>query len=212
MEKQIRISESASLKVMPDTTNLRITVSAKDETTVLAVEQAEAFLSELFDTLVDVGVLRDDIKSEGINVYPEYGKGRNEKGGFLKELTGYVCATSLSMEFGCDCEFLTNIITALSYLESMPEISVTYKLNNTSEAEEQLISMVTDKAVLKAKAFCRSLGKSLGDLVSVEYSSNGGGEAVCFELSGREEAVGLGDVTPKEITLFESATYVWELS
>jgi len=217
MEKQIKICESASIKVMPDTTNLKITVSAKDESTALAVEQAEAFLSELFDTLVDVGVLRDDIKTEGVNIYPEYSHVREDGKEYTRVLTGYVCTSSLSMEFGCDSEFLTNIITALSCLESMPEISVTYKLNNTTEAEEQLISLVTDKAVFKAKAFCKSLGKRLGELVSVDYISNGDtavsfcNNDVRFASSGREENMGIGDTTPKEITLSEGATYVWEI-
>ncbi len=214
MGRQIKICETATLKVMPDTTSLRVTVTVKDESTALAVEQAEAHLAELFDTLVDVGVLRDDIKTEGFNIYPEYKHIRDNNENYVNVIVAYVCTNSLILEFGLDSEFLTNIITALSCLESMPEIAVTFKLNNTADTEEQLVELVTEKALFKAKAFCKSLGMKLGELASVDYCSEEGrrrSDVVCFARSEGGAAVGIGDTTPKEIELTERASFVWEI-
>ena len=215
MEKQIIINESTTLKFVPDTTVLSLTVDAEDEKYNVAVELANDYLSEISDTLAEVGVLRDDIKTEGFNVRPKYERVEHGRNGFKNVLVGYSCTQTLVMEFGCDAEFLSNVISALSTLDCVPDISLSFKLNNTKDAEAELIQKLSEQASFKAHAFCDSLGVRLGELLSVDYRSGsreymhgiGSIDALCCSA----DSVGsfTADIVPKEITLNENAKFVW---
>jgi len=215
MENIVTINETATLNFMPDTAVITINIKGRDKDYNHAVELAAMYLAEVTDCLVETGVQRDSVKTGSLNVVPVYDYNKNKA-----TLSAYECSYMLSLELEYNSKHLAKIVSVISTLDAQPNLHVDFKLADQREAEDKLIDALADKAKRKANSLCKAAGVCLGKLIKIEYNGNDGG-GVCFTSYTRGvnrasdtdaiDAIAV-NVTPKDITLRETATFYWEIN
>ena len=198
MERTIRVTGKASLKVKPDWTEILLTLTGTNadygKVLALSAEKTEA-LRGCFEAQ---GFDGKDLKTTDFSVNTKY-ENYNENGSYRQRFVGYEFRHALKIGFAAGSENLGRALSALSSCAAEPEFEIVYTVKDG------------EKAIVLARA----AGVGLGDIVNIDYYwEKMPMEARPFGKMLRANApMAAMDlfVEPEDIELSDSVTVVWEI-
>ncbi|VVB73708.1 Uncharacterised protein [uncultured archaeon] len=166
-EKTISVTGTAQISVPPDKVVIYVQVQTRSNTSANEAKDLNANISDaVLASLLKAGVDKSGIETGGFSVNPEY-DWTQDKGQVLK---GYVATNSMTITLS-DFDNAGKVVDAavnsgglISYINY--DLSVS-KLN---EYKATVLVDASKDAKTKAESIASGLGKSLGDIVSVDSS------------------------------------------
>ncbi|MDD6467637.1 MAG: SIMPL domain-containing protein [Erysipelotrichaceae bacterium] len=213
MTRTISIHASAQVSAKPDYITLSFNLKNHD----LVYEQAMLISNQQLDALskaiTDAGFASDRLKTVQFQVHTEYAQERTPEGNYQKIFQGFTCEHELKLSFSFDLERLSKAISAITHCLANPDLSVTFSLKHTSKLKEDLLHKLSEKALHQATILCESSNVTLGDLIAIDYHTLNANIPSATTYSLRQVQANSFDtaMTPEEIIIQDSATFVWEI-
>ena len=210
---RVSVQGNAVIKATPDLISVYFNIETKGATSAEASSANSEILSKLTNALIQEGFVKEDLKTESFNVYPntywENGKQKED---------GFKATHSLRLELSAEkFDKVSEVIDAgvnsgagISYIN----FELTQAAQNDYKA--QALKLAASDAKVKAEAVASGFGKHIGSLVSVSvndfgyypwnvYSTASGSYAE--DVAAVKEVARNIQPTDKEISATISATY-----
>lgn len=165
----IRVNVQEKMKVAPDKVQFDIVLTGKGEDYASAVKAAGDKQTFLTVDLAKVGISGEEIKTEDFEVR-ERCEERTIYGTSRRVACGYECVVSLSVRVANEEKRVNNLLNALLSSRAEAKFDVRYVLDNSQPYTDKLLTTAMARAKHKAGIIASAAGKSLGDVVSVEYN------------------------------------------
>lgn len=213
--KTITVKGIGKVSSRPDYTVVTMSLTAKDAEYENTMQNASEQLDALRESVKAVDFKKDDLKTTGFNVEPEFSNEKDRNGNYNRRFIGYQCSHSLKLEFDFDMDRLARVLGAISKCLAEPEFSVRFTMKDKDAVSKALLQNAAENARSKAEILCAAAGVVLGDLQSINYSW---GEIDIYSpteygMSDRclaTEAPCSIDIEPDDINVSDTATFVWE--
>ncbi len=209
MSGTIKVKGVGTAKTKPDYVEVMLNLSGKNADYAAAVNQANEKIEKLKDAISKVGYDKDDLKtlnfSANTNYEYEHGK---------QQLKGYICKYRLKLGFDFTAEALAKTLTAIANSGADAEFSVGFSVKEPEKVAEELLISAAENARQKADILCKASGKTLGELVSVDYDW---GEIKMYSesnyaLAAAPRAMDMApEFTPDDINSSDTVTFVWTI-
>ncbi len=163
-ENTVTGNGQATIKVTPDLVKVYFGVETTAKTSQEAKDQNAEIVDNVITALLKEGFERNEIQTQGFNIYPDYSWENNKQ-----ELKGYKATHTLIVEIpteqsnkigdaidaGVDAGALINYIN--------------FELSQAKQNEykAQVLKLAAEDAKIKAESIAQGVGKEVGDLVSV---------------------------------------------
>lgn len=168
---QISVEGVGIAEASPDSFRLSVSISELAKSTVLAQSAVNEKIAAVIEAAVDNGVLKQDIHTESISMYPEY-QYREDR----RELVGQRVRQNLSLSLKGideDEQKIGRLLDALGLIDSIEISSVQFTVEDTEALYEQAREAAYRKAEAKALQFAEYGKVSLGKPISIsEYSQD----------------------------------------
>lgn len=165
----IRVNVQEKLKVAPDKVEFDICLTGRSADYAGAVKEVSSKLDILTADLAGVGVAAEEIKTEDLEVGERY-EDRAENGTHTREVCGYECVDSLSLRVENEPAIVDKVLNVLLGSKAEVKLEVRYVLDNAQPYTDQLLTTAMAHAKHKAEIIAMATGKSLGEVVDVEYN------------------------------------------
>lgn len=215
MAKTITVKGVGSVKTKPDYVVISLSLKGEDMDYVTAVNKANEKIELLKRALTSVGFDSDDLKTLNFSartVYKNVRKG-NE---YTSVFAGYVVDYQLKLAFDFTPQRLSEALTAIANSGADAEFSISFTVKEPEKVAGELLISATENARQKAEVLVRASGKSLGELISIDYNwaeidviSRSSYAVAAAPNMLREAAV--PEFTPDDIESRDSVTFIWEI-
>lgn len=214
---KITVKGVGTVKTKPDFVYISLELNSLDSEYTAAVNKANERIEKLQNALSAVGYAKDDLKTLNFNVSTEYDyvqkNGRNER-----IFRGYNCSYSLKLGFDFTAKALANTLAAIANSGADAEFSISFTVKEPEKVSEALLASATENARKKAEILCKASGKTLGELVSIDYdwsevsvySDSGYALAAAPRMMKADACV--PEFTPDDINSSDSVAFVWEIN
>lgn len=216
MNRTITVKGTGKASVSPDQTVVSLTLKSVDKDYDKAMALADAALERLQKALAGAGFEKSDIKTSAFNVTTEYENQPDQRGRYKAVFAGYACTQHCRLAFPMDTALLSRALTAISQSVSEPTIAIQFTVRDKGAVHEELLKNAAKNAREKAEILATAAGVYLGELLSIDYNwdeivmtspTDYRLEKACVDM--REEMD--MDITPEDITVSDSVTFVWEI-
>ncbi len=210
---QVTVDGQSSIKVTPDLVTVYFNVETNGSTAVDAKDANSAIVNKLTYELIALGFDREDIQTEGFNIYEDI-RWENDK----QKSYGFKATHQIKVEMNTSSaskisEVIDAGVDAGALLQYINFELTTQKQN---EYKAQALREASLDAKTKAEAVASGLGKRVGKIISIStsnydyrpwpiyYSANGG---VASDVA--EAKVAVNNIQPgsQEVSAYVSATY-----
>jgi len=212
-DNTISVTGNSEMKFQPDNVAVYINIETRDESAKAAEDRNSEISEDVVSGLIALGIDREDIQTQGYNIYPEYDWSSNRQ-----ELIGYVASNQLKLTSE-EFSVLGNVVDVV--IDNGGLISyINFELSNEklNEYKAVVLEEASKDATVKAEAVANGLGKSLGKLVSVSTSNYDYrpyplyyAEDAAVASSEDVKAEFAGGVTPSDLDVSASVSVVYEL-
>ncbi len=215
MQKTVTVRGTAVTRTAPDRIEIAFGCEGADKEHRAAAEKAAKAADALRDAVRAAGFAGEEMKTVSFDLSPRFESVRTEEGGYRQVFTGFVCSYRFRLVFPFDRELLSRTVTALLSSEAAPELNVSFTVSDPEKKKEELLAETAKNAKKKADILAAASGCSLGSLLSVSYGVEE--PVLCSPTSLRmakaanDSALFSSSLTPEEIELSDSASFVWEL-
>ncbi|MAG37910.1 hypothetical protein CMI45_00785 [Candidatus Pacearchaeota archaeon] len=191
----VSASGISNLDVEPDLAVIHLDLIGNGNTSSAAKDELDIIYDGVEIALLRAGLDRDQIKTEGFNIYQDY---RYENR--VRKENGFIARQSIVIETG-DFDLTTKIVDA-SIDNGALVRWINFELSEEKQNEYKIRALEEARkdAKKKAEATASGLGKSLGKLVSVESQEFNYEPYRYFDTAILEEA-GAGQVAAKEAAI-----------
>lgn len=170
-----------------------------------AINEANKKIEDIIDAVKNFGIPSDDIKTQNLSVYQQeetyYEEGRQ------KSRPGqWRVSNSIEIKLR-NVDQASDLADLLSRSGATNVYGPNFSLDDTKEAETELIDQAMEDATKKAEAISKASGKSLGKVLSVAE----GYQPVSIYTALRAEGGGGGGVEPGTGTVQKVLTVTFEL-
>ena len=215
MQKVITVRGSANVKVKPDYVNILVNLETLNVEYGAAMEEAARRIEALKAALKSVKVDPEDLRTTDFGVNTEWEWTKNKYGNHeTRVFKGYKIRQNLKLGFDFERERMVAILSAVARSGVDPEFRVQFTVKDKSAVKEELFAKASENARKIAEGLCRGVGKSLGDIININYSW----EEIdiyhefddCREMKCTEGAA--PDINPEDLDASDSVTFTWELA
>lgn len=208
---QITVKGVGTAKTKPDYVEVALNLNGKNMDYVSAINQANEKIEKLQNAVFAVGYVKEDLKTLNFsaNTSYEYDHGK-------QLFKGYVCAYRLKLGFDFTAEALAKTLTAIANSGADAEFSISFSVKEPEKVAEELLISATENARQKAEILAKASGKTLGELVSIDYnwgeinvisrSSYSLASSKCMAADGA-----VPEFEPDDIESDDTVTFVWEI-
>lgn len=212
MERTIRISGRANKKVKADFVHLNISLNEKNRNQSKAMAQVHHKVEMLNETMMALGFDKEDLKLQSFDVNPEYQWNDNKQ-----VFTGYNATYRFSLEFDFDSQRLLKVLNELTTKELNSVIDTSFRVKDEDAVKQDILAELTKDAKRKAQALAKASNVVLGQLVSMDYEYvveqfvSPASYRLCKNSVMDEACYGGVEFTPADVTIEDSAVFVWEI-
>ncbi len=211
MERTIRISGRANKKVKADYVTLNISLNEKNKNQTKAIDTANQKVALLNEKVIQLGFKKEDLKLSGFEVNPEYRWQDNKQ-----VFDGFVASYRFVLEFDFESDRLLKAINQLTGKELNTTIDTSFRVKDEEAVKQQILSDLTKDAFVKAKSLANAANVVLGQLISMdyEYAVEQFVSPTSYRLrknSMMDECCSSVEFTPADVTVEDSAVFVWEI-
>lgn len=217
MEKTITVKGTGRISVQPDLTIVSLTLKSIDTDYEKAMQNAAEKLSALQSALNDIGFAKEDLKTANFSVKTEHKSVRNRFGDYESVFNGYSCVQRLKLEFDFDTKMLSKVLSAIATCISEPQLNVEFSVKDKTAVNDALLESAAINAKKKAEILAKASGVVLGELIRIDYNWS---EIDIYSGTGCEMEDDLVrcfskpmevDITPEDLEVSDSATFVWAI-
>src|SRR5699024_9080109 len=138
------------------------------ETTGTTAEEAgganATLMERVITTILGSGVVREDVRTSGYSVYPEYTSPPRDDPGQTPQIRGYRAMNMVSVRT-TDLDRVGALIDAGLRAGANRLQGVSFELVNSAAAEAEALEMAVGKAHTAAETMARALGVQLGTVL-----------------------------------------------
>ena len=211
----INVSGTATVEAMPNLVGIYFNIQTTGDTTNEASEANAEIVDELTDSLIALGLGKEDIITQSYNVYQDYdwiNGNRIEKGYIATHSIKIKISTEESEKIGQIIDAGTSAGAGINYIN----FELSQELQNQYKAEA--MQYAAEDARMKAEAIAQGLNKKVGRLVSVSTSDFGYAPWAVYEARGvnmaedaSEAKVATTNIQPGEQEIYGQITAVFKL-
>ena len=165
----VRANGSVTREVTPDTAFVNVGVTTQGKTAEEARNANAEIVNNIIASLENTGIAKEDVKTVGYNLYPEYSDAVKGK----RIITGYSMSYSLSVKVQ-DLNKIGAVIDQMFADGANNFNGVTFTVSNRKELEREMLALALTNAEEKAGIVANAGGRSLGKLVGANIGSVGG--------------------------------------
>lgn len=203
MDRVITVIGSGVASASPDAAVVSGEVSGIAGSYQEAVGASAQALTSIRKAVGDAGFDMDDLRTTRMSVDTVY---RDEGGNPV--LSGYRYRHGITITVDSDGDVLGKLLCALTGREGSPEFRVSYTVREPSEAIAAARTAAVRDARHRAKELAAAAGVKLGDIVGIEYASQGGSVATRGRAMMSAMSV---DAVPTDVEFHDSVTMRWEI-
>lgn len=213
MVRTITIHASSQISAKPDYITLSFHLQNHNPLYEQAMLISNQQLDALSQAITAVGFTSDCLKTVSFQVHTDYLQEKTPEGNYQKVFQGFTCEHELKLSFAFDMEQLSKAICAITHCLANPDLTVTFSLQNASKLKEDLLHKLSEKALHQATILCKSSNVALGNLITIDYHTANANIPSATTYSLRQVQANAFDMamTPEEIVIQDSATFVWEM-
>ena len=183
-------------------------VNAVNDSRELATTDVNKKIEAIVAAIKELGIPEEDIKTQNMNIF------QNEEsyydGGVQKSRLGQWRVNTTVEITVKDMNVVNTLPSALTAAGANNVWGPNYSLDNTDSQESQLLTEAVDAARIKAEGLALSVGKKLGQVLSITEGTNGILYPALSGLGGKG-AGGGGGFEPGTGTVQKDVTVTFEL-
>lgn len=167
--KNVTVQGVATIDATPDLITVYYNIQGKGDTSSEAKDAADEIYDNLVVALAIEGFSKDELKTQGFNIYPNY---EYSPSSGKQTQKGYIATHSLKLELSSD-EFdkVSGAIDAgVDANASINYINFELSQELQSEKKAEALELASKDAKVKAEAVAQGFNKKVGRLVSVQVS------------------------------------------
>jgi len=195
IEKQssFDVTGTGTITAVPDTAVVDLGITVNRSTVASAQNEANQTINQINDSLIDLGISKENIKTSNYSVYPDYDhrSGNNR-------IRGYRINATLNVKIA-DFDKLNQAIDTTTSLGANQVGGITFTLSKDKqkEIESEARKEAIDQAKQKAKDLAKAAGIKLGKIINVQEDKQ---DPSPFPLRTLETtAIGTPDQEPTQI-------------
>lgn len=171
------VTGEGKVEAKPDSATVRLGVVARGSTSELAKTNLNTSINDIVDSIKDLGVEEDDIKTENFNIYPEYNDLRplpaNTVSSDQNRITGYTGNTNITVKVA-DAE-MANKVLDIGVAHGANQVGgIDFEVKDKTEALNKAREMAVADAKKKAEDAARIAGFRLGKVINYSEGQGGG--------------------------------------
>ena len=216
MQRTITVKGTGSATAAPDLIRISMSLESKEYTYALTMKSAEEEIESLKEAIVSAGFDRKDLKTLDFDVRTEYNNEKDHFGNYQRIFKGYTCTHQLKLEFDLDTKRLASALNAIADCSARPTLSIDFTVKDPTAISTELLRSAAVNARVKAETLCAASGVKLGDLLTISY--NWGEIDIVsrtdVDMPMAKSKRGLDcniEIEPDDISLSDTATFIWEI-
>ncbi|MCD8299192.1 MAG: SIMPL domain-containing protein [Opitutae bacterium] len=213
--KTITIKGVGKVSAKADCVVLSMSLTTINPSYDKTINEAAQKIKYINDSICEVGFEKSDLKTTSFNVNTEYTSVKDRDGEYRQRFDGYRVSHQLKLKFDLDMAKLSQVIFAISNCPARPKLSIEFTVKDPTAINEELLRSAAANAKQKAKILCSEMDVELGKLIAISYNW---GEIDIYSHTEYETGLipgsahtGSIDITPEDIDVSDSATFVWEI-
>lgn len=216
MQRTITIKGTGSATTAPDLIRISMSLESKEYTYALTMKSAEEEIESLKVAIVSVGFDQKDLKTLDFDVRTEYNNEKDRFGNYQRIFKGYTCTHRLKLEFDLDTKRLASALNAIADCSARPTLSIDFTVKDPTAISTELLRSAAVNARVKAETLCAASGVKLGDLLTISYNW---GEIDIVSRTDVDMPMAKSmrdldcniEIEPDDISLTDTATFIWEI-
>lgn len=156
-------------EVQPDQAEITLAVVSTGKSLGELQDQNSRAVNRVINSLLELGLERQQIETTGYNAWPQYVYGDREDRQ-PPEITGYQVRNQITITSG-DMQGIGQIVDTALKAGANEVQNISYSLKDYSSVQATALSQACTNANIKANAIARALGIKLGAIVSVKEGS-----------------------------------------
>lgn len=191
----------------PDEAEMSFGITMRDDKADVALDKASEAADTIIAAIKKAGVDADDVQTQNVSVYPEYG---NQSEGKAPQITGYTASVSVRAKIR-DIEKVGDVIAAASGAGANEINGPSFTLSDESPTRDIAIEKAIEDAKHRAEVMAKAAGKSLGAIIAVSES---GTTAIPYYSKGgytADAALAAVPIEPGTLDVTANVTVVFEL-
>lgn len=219
MNKTITVKGVGKTTAKPDYIILTLSIFSQDMDYDTAMECSAQKIAVLETTAGQLGFEKGALKTVSFNVSTQYESQKDSSGNFQNVFAGYNCSYRLKLAFDFDHKRLACVLSTMASSGANPELNISFTVKAPAKVNEKLLSSAAINAKEKAEILCCASGVALGQLLSIDYSWEELNLLSRTQYNMSDGAMPLmaaktrcaPEITPDDIDLRDTATFVWEI-
>ena len=198
VERYISVSATGSIKVSPDAVRINATTYSSAATSKLALSQTATASEKLRASLLASGITKTYIKSNAISVLPEYNY-TQDKGSVL---IGYKATQSFEVvvrKANNAGSVVDDAVNAVG--DNLTIDGVTPFIFDSTKASAAARIDAVKRAKVKANAYARLLGVTLGKIIYLDESSGGSPVPIMMGAAKSDSGATVVDLGQQEVVV-----------
>lgn len=207
-DRTISVTGNSEMKVLPDQVVVYILIQTKNISADVAKDENAEISDKVLTELIKIGIERNEIETENFNIYPEYDWINGEQKFKYYTVSNYMKVTTKKFDHaGKIVDAAVDNGALVSYIN--------FELSNekTNEYKALVLANASQDAKKKAESIATGLGKSLGDVVSVQTSDWNYWPYRLYESSyaGADVKEVATNIIPKSLDISATVTVVYKI-
>jgi uncharacterized protein len=157
---------SGSVTLVPDMAAFTVGITTQDVLITTAQSTNAAAMQAVIDSLVALGVAREDIQTENYSVYPVY-----DYSGSSPVVTGYEVSNTVTVIVR-DLANLPTLLDGAVGAGANNVYSLNFQSSEQNAAYDQALKAAAQDALRKASLMAQAIGMEAGDILSLTENSN----------------------------------------
>ena len=221
MERTIRVTGKGNLAVKPDTIRLIMAMEGMADEYGQALKLSAHMTEYLKQILLDLGFVKEDIKTLNFHVNAEYESYQDKDKSWKRRFEGYKYVHRMKIEFPADNKRLGKVLYKIGHSPVCPELRIEYTVAEPEKCKNELLASAVIDAREKAEVLSKAAGVALREIITVDYSwgeiefvSRPINEAMLADYGMRnyeEDETYDIDINPNDIDVTDNVTIVWTI-
>lgn len=214
-ERTITIKGVGQASAKPDSIVISMSMVTLDIEYEKAMNLAASRISELSEAIQSVGFEKDELKTTNFNMDTRYESVKNRDGTYRRVFKGFAVSHDLKVTMDMDTKRLSKVLFVIAGNSAHPEMNISFTIKDPTAIKDELLKSVAENARRRAEVLCSATGATLGELLAIDYNW---GEVDIYSRTSyclAEETLAMParsiDFEPDDISLSDTATFVWEL-
>ena len=203
----------------PDLVIIKISISIFKEKFDDALDSMNKLVNNLKLSLKNIGYDETDLKTISYYIEPEFDS--VEKGIINKQysdkFTGFEIMHDLKLEFDYTNDKLSEVFNCLKDYDEEIEFELSFSVKDKKNMIKEVLINATQNAKFNAEILAEASSLKLGDLLKINCNLVDFYFESDTEFEYEENSAGLGslfssaNITPEDIEISDTITFVWEL-